>query len=154
MKRSANLWLLLIVAVCGLSFWFGRGLKAGAPGHELPAAVATTESPETGVAEEPVHVVVLNGTGQAGLARDVGLLLGRSGYVVEKVGNAPGGPYELSFLVNRRLPAARARTLAAGWGGLPVLREFDARTAADVVLVLGQDGDRLRARLSGAGATP
>ncbi len=151
MKGSLNLWLLLIVTVCALSLWFGRGLIL--PDGGSPATVALPapklSAPEDEIIE-PVHLLVLNGTDEGGLAREFGLLLSQAGCVTEKVGNAPHGHYGRSFLVNRRLSASRAARLAADLGGLPILREFDGRSAADAVLVLGQDADNLRKHLQKA----
>jgi hypothetical protein len=99
-------------------------------------------------ATDLVHLQVLNGTAQDGLAREFALLLGRAGCVTENVGNAPHTDYACSFLVNRQLPDARAEQLAAALGGVPVLREFDGRLAADAALILGRDADRLRRHLT------
>jgi len=148
MKRSLNLWLLVVAAVCALSFWFGRDLIQPASRQDnaviLPA-LPTAAPP----ADESVHLMVLNGTPEAGLARDIGLLLGRTGCVVERVGNAPHDHFVRTILVNRLLSVERAAALAAELGGLPVLREFDRRSAVDAVLVLGRDADRLREQLNG-----
>ena len=151
MKGSLNLWLLVIVGVCALSFWFGK--------HLVPAGVVKTDVAATAGGEhrlprdgpaEPVHLLVLNGTDQGGLAREFGVLLGRTGCVAEMVGNAPHTRYEHSFLVNRRLSAERAGILATDLGGVPVLQEFDRRSSADAVLVLGRDAERLRKFLRGS----
>jgi len=151
MKGSLNIWLLVVVVICGLSYWFGQDLIRPGDHSPEPSASAAAELPIS-AAElvEPVHVLVLNGTDEGGLAREFGLLLGRAGCVAEKVGNAPHGNYERSFLVNRQLSSARAERLAAALGGLPILREFDGRSAADAVLVLGKDADRLREHLQQA----
>ncbi len=153
MKGSFNLWLLVIVAVCALSFWFGKDLLLNAP-RSRPSDETKTSGGEMPPLEitEPVHLLVLNGTEEGGLAREFGLLLGSSGCVVEKVGNAPHGQYAKSFLVNRNLPQARIDRLAAELGGMPVLREFDGRSAADAVLVLGRDHDRIRTKLQQRGS--
>ena len=150
MKGSLNLWLAVVVVVCGLSFWFGKDLvlptgAADESRESRPEKVLVAPVP----ASEPVYLLVLNGTDKAGLAREFGLLLGKAGCVTEKVGNAPHDHFTSSFLVNRRLSAARAEQLAAELGGVPVLREFDGRSATDAVLVLGQDAARLRDHLQG-----
>ena len=156
MKGSFNLWLLVIVVVCGLSFWFGKDLVLNGTGpgqsDEAQASGGGKSAPEIAerIAEEitePIHLLVLNGTEEGGLAREFGLLLGSSGCVVEKVGNAPHGQYGESFLVNRNLPSAQIDRLAAKLGGMLILREFDGRSAADAVLVLGRDHDRIRTKL-------
>ena len=151
MKGSLNLWLLVVVIVCALSVWFGRDLIM--PASEAPGVgeLQSDEGPgQDLVVAEPVHLLVLNGTEVSGLAREFGLLLGRAGCVAERVGNAPHARYEFSFLVNRQLSAVRAENLAAELGGLPIVQEFDERTTADAVLVLGRDADNLRKHLSGA----
>lgn len=149
MKGSLNLWLLVVVVVCALSFWFGRGLvwpERFGEDSERPALTRPAAAGRFTRAEDPesVHLVVLNGTPQAGLAREFGLLLGRAGCVAEQLGNAPHDHFEHSLLINRRLPEGRAGELAAELGGLQVLQEFDGRSAADAVLVLGRDAGQLR----------
>lgn len=141
MTGRFNLWLLILVAVCGASFWFGKDWVVG----REPSAAA--ESPEIlSVAdfqlapeEAPIHLVVLNGTERAGLAREVSLLLGRAGCVAESVGNAPHLEFASSVLVNRRLAAKKAAELARRLGGIRVVREWDGRESEDAVLVLGRD---------------
>ncbi|MDX2474124.1 MAG: LytR C-terminal domain-containing protein [Candidatus Krumholzibacteria bacterium] len=156
MKGSFNLWLLVIVVVCALSFWFGKDLvlnePRSGPSDEVSDEVTTNDGRKPPLEiTEPVHLLVLNGTEEGGLAREFGLLLGSSGCVVEKVGNAPHSQYAQSFLVNRSLPQARIDRLAADLGGMPILREFDGRSAADAVLVLGRDHDRIRTKLQQRG---
>ncbi len=145
MKSTLNLWLVVVVAVFALSLWFGKALVL--PSRTTVETGRTDSVPEqyAGEAEaEAVYLLVLNGTDQKGLAREFGLLLGKAGCVAEKVGNAPHDHFESSFLVNRQLSAARVEQLAAALGGVPILREFDGRSASDAVLVLGRDAGRLR----------
>ncbi len=148
MKGSLNLWLAVVVVVCALSFWFGKDLilPAGPTGNPRESHTEI-ERDEWESPAEPLHLLVLNGTPKAGLAREFGLLLGEAGCVPEKVGNAPHDHYEHSFLVNRQLSEVRISQLAATLGGVPILREFDGRTSVDAVLVLGTDAERLRAHL-------
>lgn len=152
MKGSLNLWLLVIVVICALSFWFGKDLILPAADGGSDPKTPATHRIEAGEEEvEPVHLLVLNGTSEGGLAREFGLLLGRAGCVAEKVGNAPHDHFEQSFLVNRQLSTIRVEQLAAELGGVPIIREFDGRTSADAVLVLGRDAERLRMHLEDAG---
>ncbi|MCB1183400.1 LytR C-terminal domain-containing protein [bacterium] len=155
MKGGLNAWLLLAVVVAALSVVFGRGLRrdvapvAPAPGR-VDAAESEPARPDLTVADEAIHVEVLNGTPAAGLAREFGLLLGPAGCVVEQVGNAPHGRHQRSFLVNRTLSRERVAALADRLGGLPVLQEHDGRTTADVVLVLGADVEAVKRALAGS----
>ena len=147
MKGRLNTWLLIVVAVCALSLWFGKDLvrtKAGG----TPVTGAGTDSPRE-FEGTPIHLVVLNGTGKSGLARDVSLLLGRTGCVTERIGNAPDYELEQSFLVSRRLTRRQATDLALRLGGIRVIREWDSREGEDAVLVLGADCDVLISSLSG-----
>ena len=135
MKR--NLWLLAAVALCAVSLWAGvRGRGGG--GTPAPPPV-----------DPAVHLRVLNGTGEAGLARDLSRDLAGAGLVVGGVGNTEGEPAVATVLVNRRLDDAVARRLAARLGDLPVVREWDGRCSEDAVLVLGGDWIRVRQALAG-----
>lgn len=147
MKRTPNLLLLALLVVCGLSLWLGRGHK-GSPSAPAEVPVADGDSqpapdwvqkPE----DSPLHLVVLNGTPRANLAREVGLALTRAGCVAERTDNAPHDHFAESLLINRRLPPDRARKLAGRLGGLPVLLEKDPRSTEDAVLVLGADYARV-----------
>ncbi len=151
MKGMLNLWMVVILVVCALSLWFGKDfiLPESAKKLNVPVPTAKQEAPESDAG--PVHLLVLNGTAESGLARDFGLLLGRTGCVAEKVGNAPHNDYAKSFLVNRGLPQQRIDQLAADLGNLPVLLEFDGRSTADAVLVLGRDHGAIREKLRAKG---
>ena len=150
MNRLANLLLLLVVGICGFSFWLARGRPV--PGFleskgigSAPVAIQMADP-----LDEPVHLRVLNGTQLSGLAGQVALLLPGLGCVIEGVGNADSWPDSPSVLINRRLSEARARQLAEILGGIPILREWDARTTEDAVLVLGLDHERIQAVLFSA----
>jgi hypothetical protein len=147
MKRVPNLLLLALLIICGLSLWLGRGEKRQ-PAARAPTPAVTTDSlppldwgqkPE----DSPVHLVVLNGTPRASLAREVSLALTRAGCIAERTDNAPHDHFAESLLINRRLPAGRARELALRLGGLPVLLEKDPRSTEDALLVLGADYARV-----------
>jgi hypothetical protein len=149
-----NVWLLVLVALCGASYWFGKDLvfpggKGG--GVDVPTVPAADRF-DMPTGASAIHLKVLNGTEQSGLARDVGLLLGRAGCVAENVGNAPHRGYAESFLVNRRLTDRRAEDLAGLLGGVRVVREMDGRGSEDAVLVLGDDWPRLTSTLEAVGA--
>lgn len=144
MGRRLNLWLLLIVLVCAVSFWAGRG--AHIPILQPKPEPETTDGPP-GTDEPAIHLLILNGTDRKGLAGEVGLLVFRSGCVAENIGNAPSGKYPVSLLINRRLKPERARELAMRLGGLPVLVEWAERKTEDAVLVLGADHEKVLSAL-------
>lgn len=143
MGRSLNLWLLVLLLVCAASVWFGRDLFKPDPVTPGQLPLPSPRSHEVTETEEPVHVLVLNGTDVSGLARQVSLLATRVGCVIEGVGNADGLDGRASFLVNRRLSDRRALDLAKTLGDVPVIREWDNRCSEDAVLVLGSDYDRV-----------
>jgi len=151
MRSRLNTWLLALVAVFALSLWFGKDLiRAGKKGS---AGGTSATGPTTIFAmsaeETPIHLVVLNGTNESGLAREISMLLGRAGCVTESVGNAPGRDFGRSILVNRRLSNSKAFDLARRLGGIRVIREWDRRGGEDAILVLGADCARLRSLLVG-----
>lgn len=148
MKGRLNLWLLLAAGLCALSLWVGW--RSGGEGGTAAPGPAGGRAPEAAPEDAaPIHLLVLNGTDEQGLARDFSLLLGPTGCVVERVANAPEGDWSACVLVNRRLPEGRAKDLAARLGGVEVVREWDGRTTEDAVLVLGRDWARVRAALAG-----
>jgi hypothetical protein len=133
-KRGLNIWLLILTAVFVASWYFGRGGPnesdpapvVAEPAREVPATPADYSEDAT---EALIHLRVLNGTPNGGLARDFSLLLGRAGCVAESVDNAPHDRFDRSLLINRRLDDGQARDLARRLGGLPILKEWDGRTS-------------------------
>ncbi|MCP4571962.1 MAG: LytR C-terminal domain-containing protein [bacterium] len=146
MRPRAVTWLILAVALGAAALVAGvRGTGGGDGTTAFPAATEPVGAP---------HLLVLNGAGRSGLAREISLLLGPAGCVAAGVDNAPGPARAASVLVNRRLPDVHADRLARRLGNLPVLREWDGRTAEDAVLVLGADWERVRTALAAAGDDP
>lgn len=142
MSRLRIILLLTILLVCAASFWWVRRDEATsttpavAPPH--PAGEAVDAAPL-----RSVHLAVLNGTGEPGLARRFSRRLPEIGCVVVSVGDAPHDTFSVSLLINRRLGESEARRLAARMGGPRLLVEWDGRCREDAVLVLGDDHDRL-----------
>lgn len=156
MRSTRNLLLLLLVVVCALSLWLGRGSR----GPEAPASatsvsvgdpdpwVAVREDNRREASAPAMHLAVLNGTLENGLAREIGLALNLVGCVTERVGNAPHQQFARCVLVNRRLSRQVARKLATRLGEVPVIEERDLRTTEDAVLVLGADHGRITRALT------
>lgn len=143
MTRQARPWL--VAGACLGLLALGVGIWAAGDRWPSPGAPGPDAGPWT------PHVLVLNGAGRSGLAREISLLLGPAGIVAAGVGNAPDAYGAESVLVNRRLADEEAARLAVRLGGLPVLREWDGRAAEDAVLVLGSDWELVRDALAGAG---
>ena len=151
MSRVRNVILLLLVLVCGASFWLAR--RSGSVPALRTDAHQSTPVVQDSVAPIPAtaHVSVLNGTGVAGLARRVSRLLPPLGCVVMTVADAPHDTFSHSLLINRRLDREQARRLGGQLAVSRVLEEWDSRCDEDVVLVLGADHQRILTRL---GASP
>ncbi len=143
MSRVRNLVLLLLVIVCGLSFWMAR--RPGADQARPTVVERPAVAPPAPVAT--VHLAVLNGTSESGLARRVSRLLPPLGCVVVTVADAPHDTFARSLLVNRRLDPDQARQLARRLADPTLVTEWDARCDEDAVLVLGRDHARILAQL-------
>ncbi|MEZ4389335.1 MAG: LytR C-terminal domain-containing protein [Candidatus Krumholzibacteriia bacterium] len=148
MNRARNLILLLLVLVCGASFWLAR--RSGPAVADRTPGRSEARTPEPTVAAETAHLAVLNGTREPGLARRVSRLLPPLGCVVVTIADAPHDTFSRTLLVNRRLGEEQVRRLAHRLGDPVVLDEWDARCDEDAVLVLGRD----HARRLGSLATP
>jgi hypothetical protein len=126
------------------------------PGDETdPAVTVPTTTTDTVVVDDPssVSVVILNGTGESGLASERGEALGAVGYTWTAA-NAAGVPVDLSkvyYLDGFRDEANAVAEALAGGAGLVELAPPDPTTlatesgaekvaAADVIVVLGADG--------------
>jgi hypothetical protein len=126
------------------------------PGDETdPAVTVPTTTTDTVVVDDPssVSVVILNGTGESGLASERGEALGAVGYTWTAA-NAAGVPVDLSkvyYIDGFRDEANAVAEALAGGAGLVELAPPDPTTlatesgaekvaAADVIVVLGADG--------------
>lgn len=94
--------------------------------------------------EEPVRVEVLNGTSRPGLAARVAEVLGKQGFSVVRIDNAPSPQRRTviqSYGTDRRAQDALAAALS-GMVGKPVLREFNVQNGAPdgyLTVLLGED---------------
>jgi hypothetical protein len=150
MKRNVNILLMVVVAVCAVSLWQALNREPAKPDRAVAESPLTTlpSAPRSAAEARPpwltadqvnIHLVILNGTKVAGLARDVSLALSATGCVTQRIGNAPHDDFTNSLLVNRRLAAKQADQLAQRLGGIQVIEEKDSRTHEDALLVLGAD---------------
>ena len=146
MLKSLNFWLFLIVLVCGISLFLATGVSMpflrGSQKEPKPVETDWKTDPES----QAVHLKIMNGTQQNGLAREFSLLVSGQGCVVETIGNAPG-IWPESLLVNRRLDPGKSSDLARQLGARNVIRQWDERGTEDAVLILGDDFESLKAAL-------
>lgn len=142
MSRVRNLLLLAVLVACAVSFWWVRRDPTSTPTLRRPSRPVPTE---TGAPPplRSVHVAVLNGTSEAGLARRFSRRLSELGCVVVSVADAPHDTFATTLLINRRLNATEVGQLATRLGRPRVLDEWDGRGREDAVLVLGSDHARL-----------
>ncbi len=147
MMRSLNFWLFMMVVVCGISLVFASGVTLPKMGELPKASVPEVQNWQTDPQEQPVHLMILNGTEHNGLARQFSLLTSGHGCVVETIGNAPG-IWSKSLLVNRHLDHDAAKDLARMMGQLPMIKQWDERQTEDAVLILGEDFAKVKAALA------
>jgi LytR cell envelope-related transcriptional attenuator len=145
--RSLNFWLFLLVVVCGASLWLAKGWGLPFGIHLQERKVEISESWQSEPPERTVHLRILNGTGQSGLAREFSLLVVGQGCVVEGLGNIEGH-WPKSLLVNRRLEPEKARELGKRLGNVGVLSQWDERMTEDALLILGEDFGELKEALA------
>lgn len=143
MLRTLNFWLFVFLVGCAGSFW----LASSAGFSHLGLSFTGEKSEEVDEAPTaPVHLRILNGTDESGLARQFSLLVVSHGCLVEGVGNA-AGPWPESVLVNHRLEPAAALELSRRLADVPVIRQWDERCSEDAVLILGNDFARIKSLL-------
>jgi hypothetical protein len=150
-NRLRNLVLLVLVVICGASFWFARRSPDADAVRPTPAPRAAEGAPAAEASppgpQATIQVSVLNGTSEAGLARRISRKLSAIGCVAVQVADAPHDTFAHSLLVNRRLDRARLADLAARLGEPILLVEWDPRSDEDAVIVLGADHARVVAAL-------
>jgi len=142
MSRLRNGLLVVLLLICAGSFWLAREQSAPVAASG-PETAGTGSAPAGALAAGSVHLTVLNGTAQPGLARRFARELPAFGCVVVAVADAPHDSFAVSLLINRRLQDAAARQLALSLADVPVVREWDFRSEEDAVLVLGADHARI-----------
>jgi LCP family protein required for cell wall assembly len=106
------------------------------PGTELKKSPSPTPSPLT-VPPSSIHVRVLNGTGQRGLAHKVASDLASRGFVIDGVGDADSSSYSSSVVRYGVDKNESSQTLAASVLGAD--RQQDGTLGSTLVLVVGSD---------------
>lgn len=96
------------------------------------------------VPEEPFQLEVLNGTGEAGVAREVTMKLRRMGIDVLIEGNAGHFDYRESVLVDRKGNPELMKKLSRRLGVTTVVTQIQERPRVDATLIVGWDRERLR----------
>lgn len=147
MKRLRKLLLFAFLLVCVASIWYAQRTDVRVSRPEEISADSEGFSPGLDDRSQTVQLTVLNGSGNAGLARRFSRQLAPLGCVVVSVADAPHDSFASSLLINRRLSQEQAQRLAARLGGVAVLPEWDRRGQEDAVLVLGRDHRRLLDRM-------
>ncbi len=108
------------------------------PSQPLPADTGITAPVELGPAD--VSVLVLNGTGVAGLAGEVAGFLTDKGFVIEDTDNAESFDPTSATVVEHGPGGQERAALVAGYFPGATVREVESpTTAADVTVIVGGD---------------
>jgi hypothetical protein len=135
--------LILLLLICGVSFWLAHRAGEQRPPHGTPDQVPDAGAELSAALSRTIRLKVLNGSGEPGLARRFSRHLGAFGCVILSIDDAPHDSFQRSLLINRRLSTATARHLSARLNGVTTILEKDPRSQEDAVLVLGHDHRRL-----------
>ncbi len=112
----------------------GTGFQYLEPDVQMARALLTGTTEATGISLQ-----VLNGSGEVGIAQEVGALLGQLGYTMLPAGNAPGFPdVEQTRIETSPDAVAHARQVRALLGG-GLLDEEPSLESGQVVVILGKD---------------
>lgn len=124
--RSAELWNALRT---------DGPLPGTAPNPAASASASAT--PPLTIPPSHIHVRVLNGTGQKGIAHQVANELAAEGFVIDGVGDADSSSYPSSFVRYGTTRNESSQTLAAAVPGST--RQLDGSLGSVVELVIGAD---------------
>lgn len=99
--RKKFIVTLILIAILAAVGWFAVSLFSGSSGETKPTQTTVTESPTPTPTPEPSPAInksewsfeILNGSGEAGLAKKIGDRIKALGYEVVKVGNADKSDY-------------------------------------------------------------
>ena len=141
--RAGTVVLILLVAVALMSIGF-RVTHLGDRGTSSPKS--DNGASQTDLVPS-IRLDILNGTAVDGLAGKIATAVGRVGAIAGDLGNADRDNQAQSLLINRRLSPEVANELARSLGGMNVIFEFDSRSTADAVLILGADHHEIQGAL-------
>jgi len=128
------------------SLWHALRVDGPLPGtapKPRPSSSATPSAPPLVVPPSGVHVRVLNGTGQPGLALRVANELRSRGFVVDSVGDADSTGYTTTVVRYGPDRNQSSQTLAASVVG--ATRQLDGALSGTLELVVGRDYSGTRA---------
>lgn len=130
-------WLWLLVLPCIAA---GAVLLRDRPWHEAPAAPAADRVPS-----HDIHVEVLNGCGQDGVARELGNRLRALGFDVITVGNAESYNYPETLVIDRVGKPDYAKQVSEAIGIPNTIQQIipDPFRIEEVTVVIGGDYRRL-----------
>lgn len=134
--RGVAVVVVVLITGAALGTWIAQWIQepAGTGPRASVPAIPTVFGPR-------VRVEVLNGGGQAGMARSATGILRDAGFDVVEVGNWQTSDEPASFVLNRggTLESARRVADALGVRDVRAAEEPEANLYADVTVVLGQE---------------
>lgn len=136
-RRGRRLISIALFAALGLVGAFIVSAVAGA--REEQPVESGFRALGVGGEPLPVRVEVLNGAGQAGLARTATHALRNGGFDVVFFGNAGRFDHRRSFVIDRTGDERRARAVAAALGIDSMATSIDSTLMLEVTVVLGSD---------------
>ncbi|WP_159442945.1 LCP family protein [Selenihalanaerobacter shriftii] len=121
----------------GISYWVPNRWKS-------EAVIAKLIRSKEYLANSKLKIVVLNGSGQKGVANQIGDILSQSGYKVVKIGNANGFNYSRTQILFRPEFESEAKSLADYLDGKAITWEninsnLDAQNKVDIKIILGKN---------------
>jgi LCP family protein required for cell wall assembly len=122
------------------ALWHALRVDGPLPGTAPKPKPSSSASPTASLIVQPgaVHVRVLNGTGQQGLAHQVAQDLAARGFVIAGVGDADSTGYTSTVVRYDTDRNDSARTLAASVKGSPSL-QLDGALSSTLELIVGSD---------------
>ncbi|HET7529454.1 MAG TPA: LytR C-terminal domain-containing protein, partial [Mycobacteriales bacterium] len=136
------------------ALWHALRTDGPLPGTEpKPKPSPSTSGSPLVVPPSAIHVRVLNGTGQNGLAHQVAQDLAAHGFIVDEVGDADSTGYTTTVVRYGTDRIESSQTLAASVVG--ATRQLDGALSGTLELVVGSDYTRTRSvRISTPSPTP
>jgi LCP family protein required for cell wall assembly len=136
------------------ALWTALAKDEPLPGTEpKPKGSPTPSAPRLIVAPSEIHVRVLNGTGEVGLAHRVSDDLRAKGFVIDEIGDADSSSYTSSIVRYGSEKVESSQTLAASVTGSE--RQADGTLGSTLTLIVGSDYAGVRSvTISSATPTP
>ncbi len=109
-------------------------------GKKLPSVESEAEA----IPKKKIHLSILNGVGDSGVAQDFAKKLGRKGYTIEETGNAGSFDYYKTVLLYRPGQNDKAAQFSRHVNIFQIRESATVKKPIDLILIIGKDYKKIK----------